>query len=138
MAKSPLAKKYIKAAKGDFKKAWALQRAAIKKRKSGGGKAKAKPKGKSGGRKVARTKKLSLSGTLAVGGVALLVTGIGAKKVDDLIASIDAYSTMIGITTTVTGASLLAAAVGLKLAASFSVWFGRRYRGFLAGYGLRP
>jgi GH15 family glucan-1,4-alpha-glucosidase len=70
--------------------------------------------------------------------VAALTTTIGADAADKVVPALDDFWKEIGGTSAVTGATLIAVAVGLKAAAHFSKAFGDRYRAFLRSWGLRP
>lgn len=85
-----------------------------------------------------RAKLPSLSKLLILGGLAALTTSIGAKGADQVMAGVQRFAGVAKVSG-VTGAGLVAAAVGLRAACSISpFWFGPKYRAFLRGYGLRP
>lgn len=123
------------------KKAWAKMKregkglAGVGKKKKSSG-----SKGSSGGGgSVSRRSKLpSLSGYAIVGGAALIITGIGADRYASLIGRMQTMADEVGLGLQVSGTTIVAVTVALKLLSSFWKGFGRRYRGFLRGYGLRP
>ena len=123
------------------KKAWAkMKRAGTglaaggkKKRRSG---TTSKLKGSTGGSR--KPKLLSLSKLAIVGGVAAIVTSIGEKAAESLLGWLNVWSDDVGLGMAVTGSGLITVTVGLKALGSIIPWFGRKYRAFLRGYGLRP
>lgn len=94
------------------------------------------PGGGSTGSKKAKLPSLANSVTM-VGG-AIVITGLGVDARDRLIGEMDSMLDVLGLGVTVTGIGIVAVAHLLKAAASVSKWFGRKYRGYLRGYGLRP
>ena len=83
-------------------------------------------------------KNTSVSKVLALGGIAALTTSIGARVAGQVVDGMRGFAGDVGYTGAVTGAGLVALAFALKAGATFSPWFGRKYRGFLRSYGLRP
>jgi len=83
-------------------------------------------------------KNISLTKAIAVTGGVVVVTGLGAAATERLMSGMQDMVDSLGFNMVVTGATLLSAAILLKLAASFVPWFGRKYRAFLRGFGLRP
>ena len=126
------------------KKAWAkMKRAGVgiaganKKKKSGGRSATKR----TGGGSVTgskRPKRLSASALVLAGGLITLFTAMGRRKANVFVAQLQVFTQRLGLNTVVTGATVVTVIVGAKLASSVSPWFGRKWRGFLSGFGLRP
>lgn len=80
----------------------------------------------------------SLAKTVSIVGGVVVVTGLGADAVDGMIGEMDDMMDALGLGVTVTGIGIVAAVNVLKGLSSFFPWFGRKYRAWLRGYGLRP
>jgi hypothetical protein len=98
--------------------------------------AKSRKKKSSGG--GGKPKRPSLSGMAIIGGAAMIITGIGADAYANLVGGLNTMADDVGLGMTITGSTIVTGTVALKLVASFWKGFGRRYRAFLAGFGLRP
>lgn len=90
------------------------------------------------GKKSGKPKLPSLANSVTLVGGAVAVTGIGATAADKLVGGLNDMAKMAGVGAAVTGVGVIALINGLKAAASFSKWFGRKYRAYLRGYGFRP
>lgn len=121
------------------KKTWAKMKregrglAGKSKKKSKGGGGSANPGTKRRGPKLP-----SLAKTVSIVGGVVVVTGLGTDAVDGMIGEMDDMMDALGLGMTVTGIGIVAAVNVLKAASSFFPWFGRKYRAWLRGYGLRP
>jgi hypothetical protein len=118
------------------KKAWA------KMKREGRGlagmtKKKSNPGGGSTGSKRG-PKRPSLSKLAIAGGIVAITTAVGEKAAGSLIGQLNVLSDEMGLGMAVTGATVVLVTVGLKGFGSIFPWFGRKYRAFLSGYGLRP
>lgn len=94
--------------------------------------------GGSGKKRSGKPKLPSLAKSITIVGGAVLVTGLGATQTAALLEGVNSAAAEAGIGVAVTGAGLVIAVNALKAAAHLSPWFGRKYRAFLKGYGLRP
>jgi hypothetical protein len=75
---------------------------------------------------------------IVIGAAGVTITGLAADQVADFMDSLQAFVDDWGLDIAITGATLVGIAVGLKVLSSFWKGFGRRYRAFLRGFGLRP
>lgn len=94
--------------------------------------------GKGGGSVTRKPKLPSASKAAILGGGAMVATGIGLDQWAAIQGRANTMLDEVGIGMSVTGGTIVVVLVGAKIVSSFNNWFGRKWRAFLRGYGLRP
>ena len=100
-------------------------------KKSGGG------SGGGGGKRYNKRPSLAMSAVVVGGTVYIL--DLAPEQIDTLFDGIQEVVDAYNLDYTITGPGVVAVLIGLKALTSISPHgFGRKYRAFLAGWGLRP
>ena len=94
--------------------------------------------GNPGKKRSGKPKLPSLAKSITIIGGVVVVTGLAADRVGALVSGLNDMATEAGIPLAVSGVGVVLLVNALKALASFWKGFGRRYRAFLRGYGLRP